>query len=338
MGELVTIGVPVYRGWDFVGETLASVAAQTHRELAVLISVDGADERSAEACRPFLADSRFTLVVQPERLGWAGNISWLMARVGGGYWLNQPHDDLIAPDYVAVLLDHLRRHEEAAIAYGDIRAFGEGDYRLVQPSVTGSAFARQLVLLNEHYVGGAFRGLTRAAALAEAGPLRRNRCRDFSVDTVWMAAAARAGELHRIPRELCRKRYHAASAHAEWWGWDAAQRADAWAVHCLQLLEEAWKIDADADQRRQLWLAAVGRLLAPSRYPLVFSPIMDLPRDARRTVLDRFIAAVQDGGTVDLPAAFDRDWPAVAAFTRDAFGFAPRRSRLWHRLRPWLRR
>ncbi len=323
MADHVTIGVPIYQGWDFVAETLTSIASQTHGDFTALLSVDGADERSADACRPFLSDSRFTMTVRPERLGWAGNISWLMDQVTEGFWCYQAHDDLIVPDYLEVLLDHLRRHEEAVVAYGDVRAFGTGDYRLIQPSVTGSPFARQLDLVREHYVGGAFRGVTRAAALEQARPLSQNRCKNFSVDIVWMAAAARAGELHRIPRELYRARYRPGSAHAEWWRWDTATKAEAWTVHCQQLLEEAWRVDADADQRRQLWLSGVGRLLAPNRFPLVFSPIASLPRDAQEAILDRFITAVEAAGILDATICFDRPWSDVRALTRDVFGFAP---------------
>jgi hypothetical protein len=334
MGELVTIGVPVWQGWAFVAETLGSIAAQTHRELAVLISVDGGDERSADACRPFLADSRFRMVVQPKRLGWVDNQSWLMAEARGDFWCYQAHDDLVVPDYLETLLAHLRRHPEAAVAYGDVRAFGMGDYLLVQPSVTGTPFARQLHLLADHFVGGAYRGVARIAALRAASPLRHNRCNDFSVDQVWMAAAARVGELHRVPRELYRARYRPQSAHQEWLGWDAAARADAWMVHCQQMLEEAWRVPADADQRRLLWAAAVARLLAPHRFPLVFSPIASFPRERRAAILDAFVAATAAGGQVDVPACFDRPWAEVAALTRALCGLEDR-PRAW---RGWLPR
>ena len=62
--ETVTLGVPAYRGEAFIADTLASVQAQTHRDLEVLVSVDGPDPATEEACRPFLADPRFRLVVQ----------------------------------------------------------------------------------------------------------------------------------------------------------------------------------------------------------------------------------------------------------------------------------
>ena len=51
----VTFGVPVYKGVGLVEETLRQVVAQTFTDFEVLISVDGADMESADACRAFAA-------------------------------------------------------------------------------------------------------------------------------------------------------------------------------------------------------------------------------------------------------------------------------------------
>ena len=74
MSELVAIGVPVYRGAAFIAETLRAIQAQTYRNIDILISIDGNDDRSAECCKPFLKDSRFKIVMQDRQLGWAENI------------------------------------------------------------------------------------------------------------------------------------------------------------------------------------------------------------------------------------------------------------------------
>jgi glycosyltransferase involved in cell wall biosynthesis len=68
----VCVAVPVWRGADYVAETLESVLRQRGAELTIVVSVDGGDETSAAACRPFLADPRVRLLVQPRRLPWHG--------------------------------------------------------------------------------------------------------------------------------------------------------------------------------------------------------------------------------------------------------------------------
>jgi glycosyltransferase involved in cell wall biosynthesis len=61
----VTVGVPVYHGGAVIEESLRSIQRQSRRDLTVIISLDGPQPASEEACRPFLKDSRFHLVAQP---------------------------------------------------------------------------------------------------------------------------------------------------------------------------------------------------------------------------------------------------------------------------------
>ena len=258
----VTIGVPVYRGEAFVAEALRSIQNQTYRNLAVIVALDGAQPEAERACRPFLADSRFRLVVQPDRLGWVGNIDWLMAQVTTPFWYCHPHDDVVDPRYVEVLLEEARLRPEAAVVFGDIAAFGLHSELVVQASVTGDAIARQFALLRDHLPAVAFRGLTRLEALRCAGGLRTNEAADFAADTVWMAAAARWGELWRVPVAMYHKRYHALNEHLKWSSWPPGERARAWRIHCAGMLEQAMLVAATVEERELLWRATMERLVS----------------------------------------------------------------------------
>jgi hypothetical protein len=125
MAELVSIGVPVFRGVDFVRETLQAIRDQTHQEIDVLLFIDGGDEPSATICEPFVRnDSRFRIVTHENQLGWAGNISYLMSQNRAEFWYFNQQDDLVTPDYVQSLLEYARDHPSAAVSYCDIQAFG----------------------------------------------------------------------------------------------------------------------------------------------------------------------------------------------------------------------
>lgn len=107
----VTIGVPVYRGELFIEEALRSIQRQTHREIDVVISLDGPDPVSEELCAPFLRDSRFRLVVQPKRLGWVGHINWLMGQATGGFGAYAPVSTMTGTERVSLLdgyIEYLR--------------------------------------------------------------------------------------------------------------------------------------------------------------------------------------------------------------------------------------
>jgi GT2 family glycosyltransferase len=293
---LICVGVPVWNGADIVGETLESVLRQRDVQLAVFISVDGADKLSAEACRPFLSDPRVRLAIQPERLGWVRNSAAVLAAggaVAAQYGCVQPHDDLMKDGYLAALVEVAERSPAAAVVYSDIETLGKPERIIVQPAVTGQPLARQLDILAHHFDAVAWRGLTRLSALARAAPLGRAAYGDFGADTVWMARLARAGELIRIPEPLYLKRYRAKSAHAQWGSWPRGAKLRAWTEHCLAMLDEALPVAAGPHQRRELVAAARDRLLQRVR-PLAFHRDMStMTGEERERMLGTFDAAVE---------------------------------------------
>src|SRR5207247_2207458 len=121
----------------------------------------------------------------------------------------QPHDDIMEETYLSSLLAVAEAAPQAAVVYSDIRAFGDGDNLIHQPSVIGSPLARLATLLIDHFNAVAFRGLTRVSALRAVEPISGNPFDDFAADTVWMARLATVGDLICVPRSLYRKRYPA---------------------------------------------------------------------------------------------------------------------------------
>ncbi len=176
-----------------------------------------------------------------------------MERNEGQFWYYHQQDDLVDTDYVSILLDHARAKPEAAVVYSDIQCFGDNSGYLAQTSVLGSAAIRELILLLDHHAAVAFRGLTRQDALQQTRGVRENGAENFSADTVWMAAATRAGELHRVPHALYRKRYHRDNVHTKWALWPLEKRLRAWQVHCRDMYLEASGAEANLTERRLIW-------------------------------------------------------------------------------------
>jgi hypothetical protein len=190
----------------------------------------------------------------------------------------------------------------------------------VQPSVTGTAVARQLTLLREHHAAIAFRGLTRVEALRLAGGIPPNEVDGYACDTAWMAAVARWGDLVRVPGALYRKRHHRASEHVRWARWPFEKRLRAWATHCAAMLEQALRVPSEAGERRGLWEAAVGRLVSP-RLAGNLLPVAGFGAEERAALLDRLIDAAGARG-IDLPGRLAADPEAVRSWGEAAL--APR--------------
>jgi len=226
--------------------------------------MDGAEETAVEACRPFLADPRVSLVVQPRRLGWVGNSSAVLAAAVAkrtDYACLQPSDDVLENDYLAELTAAAADNPTAAVIYSDIQGFGADETLIRQATVAGSPFERQLGLLREHFAAAPYRGLMRVSTLRSIIPIAGNRCDDFAADTVWMARQALHGDLLRVPVVLYRKRYHATNTHTQWWAWSHRRRMTAWIGHCLDMLSVALQATAVPSERRMLHEAALMRVM-----------------------------------------------------------------------------
>jgi len=313
MSELVAIGVPVYRGTAFVAEALRSIQAQTYKNLDVLISVDGADHESRNCCEPFLKDSRFRMVVQERQLGWAENISFLMAKCLGDFWYYHQQDDFVTPDYVETLLNYARQTPAAAVVYCDIQSFGNYDALMGQPSVIGTAAMREISLLISHYPAVAFRGLTRRDALQQAAGVRSNEVESFSADTTWMASVARAGELHQVARPMYFKRYHADNVHTKWVSWPIDKRRTAWQVHCRDMVIEALPAGKTQLERRLIWTAGVARLLLQ----ITEFPQFGVSTPEVTAAIDGYLEIFLDERISFVETNLERDWSTISMAARE---------------------
>jgi len=312
----VTIGVPVYHGEQFLEETLRSIQNQSHRNIEVIISVDGPQPLSEERCQPFLKDSRFRLVIHPEHMGWVANINWMMRQVQTPYWYCHAQDDLTDPHYVEVLLAHARKNPEAAVVYCDIESFGLQNLKIRQPSVTGNPITRQLKLIDRHHSAVAFRGLTHVEALRHAGDIPSNMVESFSTDTVWMSAMARWGELIRLPVKLYYKRYHPANEHSKWSAWPAEKIINGWVIHCADMLEQAMLVNSTVEERILLWKAALLRLRSP-RFPYIY--MAGLKSRDHGLLLDGFLEHIQTTKHMDIPELLNDDWENIYTWTDSFF-------------------
>ena len=317
MSDHVTVGVPVYHGERWLEETLRSIQDQTHRDFDVVMSIDGGPDPGCEAiCRRFLADSRFRLVIQPERLGWSGNINWLMTQVAGDYWYFHQQDDLTADNYLEALIGHARRNPSAALVCCELVPFGRIEGHLAQPaSVLGaSPFVRLMTYLHEQYPAFAFRGLTRAEAVRRAGDIPSNEFVSFGGDICWVAAVALSGEIHHLPLPLYGKRYHDRNTESAFRTMPREARLEAWSVHCAQMLGPALRTEGTVEESRLLWLAAVERLTS-HRSAGGFLPVGDLSDAERRQLFDHFMRHAESTTTPNPPVLLDATWPEIKAFT-----------------------
>jgi glycosyltransferase involved in cell wall biosynthesis len=223
----ITVGMPLYRGRDQVADGLRALQAQTFTDFEVIISVDGADEDSAQACRPFLTDDRFRMVVHPQRLDWFGNFNWLLQQPIGDFFCYRQHDDTTAPEFFEKLIAVADARPDAAAIYADCQWHGGRSDLEIAPSIEGETLARLRQFI-EQKEPVAVRGLIRRDAIAQAGLVRSDEFRSLSEIFVWLAKVLRWGSFVRVPEPLYYKLDHEENLYKQWLDWPEARKRGSW--------------------------------------------------------------------------------------------------------------
>jgi Glycosyl transferase family 2 len=258
----ITVGLPVYRGADLIAKALNCLQQQTFGNFEAIISVDGNDAESAEACRPFLSDPRFRMVVHPERLDWVGNFNWLLQQDLKEFFCYRQHDDTTAPDFFEVLLRVAGKEPLAAAIYCDCQMIGGRKDIEIFPSIRGEPLDRMSQFVARlPYLGPPvpLRGLIRRGAIRQAGLVRFDEFRAAWQVFGWLANLLRWGDFRRIPAPLYYRLDHSRSYTREYWGGAAAQ---AWTTLFTGVLDAAMRVCRTPEERRLFQQTILDRLIA----------------------------------------------------------------------------
>jgi len=261
---LVTIGVPVYRGRDTLPGLLECLRTQTYENLDILLSIDANDQPSAEAAAPILAkDPRIRIVVQPVRLGWAGNTDWTMKNCRGDFYIYQQHDDRVSPTYVADLVAAAARWPDSSLCFSTLRYTGDRSWDVPVPPLLGDSVARVRSYLRRlDWVP--FRGLVRTTALDRTAGLLLSDFDPFDslgTEIRFMAELARLGTFRFVAGPIYFKRWDGNNLSAKRDGWSPAHRLRATACWMAWMVEAVVPAGRTLDERRNLFAETVERFI-----------------------------------------------------------------------------
>jgi glycosyltransferase involved in cell wall biosynthesis len=118
MKPRVSIGLPVYNGEGFLGETLESILGQTYENFELIICDNASTDRTAEICRSFAdRDSRIRYYRNETNLGAARNFNRVFSLAGGEYFKWWAHDDLCGAEFLARCVEVLDSDPTVVLCY-----------------------------------------------------------------------------------------------------------------------------------------------------------------------------------------------------------------------------
>ena len=166
--DRVSICIPTWEAEAFIGDAIECAQQQTHRDLDILISVDQSADATLDICHRYAGqDSRIRVYEHAQRLGWTGNVNFLLDQVATDFYAIYFHDDKVSEQWIATLLDMLNRRPDAGSAY--CRILSNDAPNSGQPH-DGDVFERLMTRLAGTPKGSPLRALTRRSA--QAAPVR----------------------------------------------------------------------------------------------------------------------------------------------------------------------
>lgn len=214
----VSVIVPAYGHGGLIGETLASVFAQTFTDHEIIVINDGSPDDTAERLRP-LTDAGRIRYFEQANVGQAATRNRGLAEARGEYVAFLDDDDLWPPDKLAWQSEWLDARPDVILVAGShvlVDARGEV---LESPAMKGGRLTLGRLLSGEHFTSPG-QTLIRAAILREAGGFDPALWGTDDYE-LWLRLS-QFGAMDAVPRPTLRYRVHAhnASRNAERMYWN----------------------------------------------------------------------------------------------------------------------
>ena len=208
---LVSIGMPVFNGENYIAEALDSILAQTYSDFELIISDNASTDRTQEICLAYAArDQRIRYYRNKENLGGAANFNRVFELSSGKYFKWAAHDDVVAPQFLARCVQVLDEHPEVVLCHTKARIIdGQGrvikDYAVQLRTDSPKPYTRFHDLIWVRHWCLQLYGLIRRDALNRTALHGKYA----SADRVLLVQLALLGPFHEIPEYLFFSRQHA---------------------------------------------------------------------------------------------------------------------------------
>ena len=116
-GPLVTIGIPVFQGENYLEETLESARAQDYPHLEIVVADNASTDATPDiVARHVAEDPRIRVTTNSENLGAAENYNVAFRHSLGDYFAWNAHDDIASPDFISEGVKALESDPDAVVA------------------------------------------------------------------------------------------------------------------------------------------------------------------------------------------------------------------------------
>jgi glycosyltransferase involved in cell wall biosynthesis len=207
---LVTVGLPVYNGERYIGQSIESILSQTYKDLELIISDNASNDSTEQICRAYASrDARVRYYRADENRGAAWNHNRVVELARGEYFRWQNHDDYSHPNFLDKCLAVVQSDPQIVLCYPQfVRVDEEGRQLGIKTSRIlgcGEPAERFQSMIYRRDSCEEIYGITRTAVIRRTALLGAYACSD---DT-FLAELILHGKFLQIPEPLFYYRIHA---------------------------------------------------------------------------------------------------------------------------------
>ncbi len=208
---LVSIGLPVYNGEQFLREALDSLLVQTFENFELIISDNSSTDGTEKICREYAnKDRRIRYYRNEENVGAARNFNRVFELSTGKYFKWAAYDDICAPSFIAECVEVLERENSVVLCYPKTKLIDkDGNYVGVSYRSLGNTNALEPqkrfheILIHAVWCFEVF-GLMRGDVLKKTSLIGKY----FGSDKVLLSELSLFGQFQEINKELFFRRCH----------------------------------------------------------------------------------------------------------------------------------
>jgi glycosyltransferase involved in cell wall biosynthesis len=207
---LVTIGLPVFNGEEFIDEAIRSIRNQTLDDFELIIADNASEDLTVDICRRHAReDPRVTVVTSDHNRGAAWNYNRLVPMARAELFKWSAHDDVIEPDFLLECVDVLVNEPDVVLCFTkaiDIDGRGHELEAVVSKPYAGQPSAvdraRELLAFDSSCV--------ETFGVVRTGVLRKTELIGAytSSDRTLLLELTAYGRFHEVEKPLLHRRQH----------------------------------------------------------------------------------------------------------------------------------
>ena len=207
---LVSIGMPIYNGADFLRCALESLLAQDYDNFELIISDNHSTDSTREICLDYLArDNRIRYHRNNTNIGAINNFNRVFELSQGEYFMWHAHDDLREPNYLSSCLEIMEMNPNVILCCSSTLLNEDGSFRESREDLNtvGASLNRRFRKILWINSCASIYGLMRSSVLRKTGLFRNT----IGSDNLLLAELSLRGEIHQLPLFLFKKKIRSGS-------------------------------------------------------------------------------------------------------------------------------